>query len=53
MASLPFSRPNKNVSHDDDLYCSDPNCPYCKDLALAEELWKRAREEQAKRADAA
>lgn len=52
MASLPFSGPNMSVSHDDDLYCSDPDCAYCKDLR-AEEQWKKAREEQAKRAEAA
>ena len=46
MASSPVPQPNKHVLHDDDIYCSDPECPYCADLRLAEEQWKRQREEQ-------
>jgi len=53
MASSPISQLNMRGSHDDDIYCADPNCPYCKDLRVAEEQWKRAREEARERADAA
>jgi len=34
------------------LYCSDPDCAYCKDLRAAEQQWKRERDEK-KNADAA
>ena len=45
MESQPLSRANKNVLHDDDFYCADPNCSYCKHLRAAEEQWKKAQEE--------
>jgi len=50
MATSPLS---ERDLHDDDFYCSDRNCSYCRDLRVAEEQWKRAQEEQRKRADAA
>jgi hypothetical protein len=53
MESSPLSRPTTGVSHDDDIYCSDPNCPYCEDLRVALEQWNRAQEEGRYRADAA
>jgi hypothetical protein len=31
--------------HDDDIYCSDPDCSYCRDLRMAEEQWKRTQAE--------
>jgi hypothetical protein len=34
------------------LYCSDPDCAYCKDLCAAEQQWKRERDEK-KNADGA
>ena len=30
------------VAHPEMMYCSDPNCPYCKELREAEERLKRA-----------
>jgi len=50
MATSPLSQPNKGVSHDGDLFCSDPDCSYCKDLRVAQEQWRK---EERKRADAA
>jgi hypothetical protein len=47
-----FPQPSQPDSHDDDVYCSDPNCPYCQDLRLAEQQWRREQEEQ-KRSDSA
>jgi hypothetical protein len=45
MASSPIPEPKK-LSHDDDVYCSDPSCAYCADLRLAQEQWKKAQEER-------
>ena len=45
MESTPLSQASKAVAHDDDLYCSDPSCAYCKDLREAEEQWKRVHAE--------
>jgi hypothetical protein len=42
MASSPIPQPNKPEPHDDDVYCSDPNCTYCADLRLAQAQWKQA-----------
>jgi hypothetical protein len=53
MASSPIPQPNKLETHDDDFYCSDPTCAYCKDLRVTQEQWKLAQEEERKRADAA
>jgi len=46
MQSQPLSHGPKSVSHDDDVYCADPRCAYCKDLRVAEERWKRAQKEK-------
>jgi hypothetical protein len=46
MQSQPLSHGPKGVSHDDDVYCADPRCAYCKDLRVAEERWKRAQKEE-------
>jgi hypothetical protein len=51
--SSPLSLPTKSVSHDDDIFCSDPNCLYCKDLRVAQEQWMKAQVEGRHRADAA
>jgi hypothetical protein len=32
-------------SHDDDVYCSDPNCAYCADPTIAQEQWKTQRDQ--------
>jgi len=52
MATSPRSEPSKSDLHDLDIYCSDANCPYCKDLRVAREQWKREQERR-KRTDAA
>jgi hypothetical protein len=56
MASSPVPESNKSGTDTEHvlhaLYCSDPDCAYCKDLRAAEEQWKRQREEQ-NNADAA
>jgi hypothetical protein len=44
--SQPLSHAAKAVSHDDDVYCADPRCVYCKDLRVAEEQWKRAQKQE-------
>jgi hypothetical protein len=46
MVGSSHSQPLERDFHDDDIYCSDSNCPYCKDLREAEEQWKRAQEEE-------
>ena len=50
MASSPVTQPHNQ--DEDNVYCSDPNCPYCADLRQAEEHWKKDRE-QRERSDAA
>jgi hypothetical protein len=52
MAISPFPQPKMPVSHDDDIFCSDPNCPYCRDLRVAQEEWKKAQKESQNRAGA-
>jgi hypothetical protein len=42
--SQPLSHGAKAVSHDDDVYCADPRCAYCKDLRVAQ--WKKAQKEE-------
>ena len=49
---MPFPQPSQPNSHDDDFYCSDPNCPYCQDLQRAQQQWERARDEQSRLFDA-
>ena len=44
---------SNSASHDDDIYCSNPNCPYCEDLRVAEEQWKMAKQEAQNTAKAA
>jgi len=46
MASSPIPQPNKIETHDDDFYCSDLTCVYCKDLRMAEEQWRREQEKE-------
>jgi hypothetical protein len=46
MGGLPRSLPVNRNFHDDDIYCADPNCVYCKDLRVAEQQWKKAQEEE-------
>jgi hypothetical protein len=36
--------PTEHVLHA--LYCSDPDCAYCKDLRAAEQQWKREQEQK-------
>jgi hypothetical protein len=44
-SSSPVPKPDKPENHTEHvlhaLYCSDPDCAYCKDLRAAEEQWKR------------
>jgi hypothetical protein len=48
MASSPVPESSKAEDNTHALYCSDPSCPYCKDLRAAEQHWKREREERQK-----
>ncbi len=49
-SSTPVPEPNKPETRTEHvlhaLYCSDPECAYCKDLQAAEKQWKRQREGQ-------
>jgi hypothetical protein len=49
MASQPISQPKATLGAP---YCSDPNCPYCKELRAEQEAVMRHRRIPQKRANA-
>jgi hypothetical protein len=52
MQGQPLAQRSNSVSHDDDFYCADPSCAYCKDLRVAEEQWKKVQAENGRLFDA-